>query len=59
MRLIALALLSGLLASLGLVGIVFVHLSGQDGLNFILPFLMFVFLMALWSDYNILIMSRI
>ena len=44
------------LASLGLVGIVFVHLGGQDGLNFILPFLMFVFLMALGSDYNILIM---
>ena len=40
-------------------GIVFVHLGGQDGLNFILPFLMFVFLMALGSDYNILIMSRI
>ena len=47
------------LAALGLVGIVFVHLGGQDGLVFILPFLMFVFLMALGSDYNILIMSRI
>ena len=35
------------------------HLGGQDGINFILPFLMFVFLMALGSDYNILIMSRI
>jgi RND superfamily putative drug exporter len=46
-------------AALGLVGLVFVHLGGQDGLNFILPFLMFVFLMALGSDYNILIMSRI
>ncbi len=47
------------LAALGFVGIVFVHLGGQDGINFILPFLMFVFLMALGSDYNILIMSRI
>jgi RND superfamily putative drug exporter len=47
------------LAALGLVGIIFVHLGGQDGLNYILPFLMFVFLMALGSDYNILIMSRI
>ncbi len=47
------------LAALGLVGIVFVHLGGEDGINFILPFLMFVFLMALGSDYNILIMSRI
>ena len=46
-------------AALGLVGIIFVHLGGQDGISFILPFLMFVFLMALGSDYNILIMSRI
>jgi putative drug exporter of the RND superfamily len=47
------------LAALGLVGLVFVHFGGQDGINFLLPFLMFVFLMALGSDYNILIMSRI
>ncbi len=47
------------LAALGLTGIVFVHLGGQAGLNFVLPFLMFVFLMALGSDYNILVMSRI
>ena len=47
------------LAALGLVAVVFVHLAGQDGINFLLPFLMFVFLMALGSDYNILVMSRI
>lgn len=47
------------LAALGLVAAVFVHLLGQDGINFILPFLMFVFLMALGSDYNILVMTRI
>ena len=46
-------------AALGLTALIFVVLGGQDGLNFILPFLMFVFLMALGSDYNILIMSRI
>jgi RND superfamily putative drug exporter len=46
-------------AALGVTALVFVKLGGQDGLNFILPFLMFVFLMALGSDYNILIMSRI
>ena len=45
--------------ALGLTGIVFVRLGGQAGLNFVLPFLMFVFLMALGSDYNILVMSRI
>lgn len=47
------------LAALGLVSIIFVHLGAQAGLNFVLSFLMFVFLMALGSDYNILVMSRI
>ena len=47
------------LAALGLTAIVFVHLGGQDGINFVLPFLMFVFLMALGSDYNVLVMTRI
>jgi RND superfamily putative drug exporter len=47
------------LAALGLVAIAFVHIGGQDGIQFILPFLMFVFLMALGSDYNILVMTRI
>ncbi len=47
------------LAALGFAMIVFVHLGGQDGLNFILPFLMFIFSMALGEDYNILVMSRI
>jgi RND superfamily putative drug exporter len=46
-------------AALGVTALIFVKLGGQDGLNFILPFLMFVFLMALGSDYNILVMSRI
>lgn len=47
------------LAGLGFAMIVFVHLGHQDGLNFILPFLMFIFSMALGEDYNILVMSRI
>ncbi len=47
------------LAALGLVAILFVHIIGQAGVNFVLPFLMFVFLMALGSDYNILVMTRI
>ena len=47
------------LGALGLTGILFVRLGGQAGINFVLPFLMFVFLMALGSDYNILVMSRI
>jgi putative drug exporter of the RND superfamily len=47
------------LASLGFAMIVFVHIYHQDGLNFVLPFLMFIFGMALGEDYNILVMSRI
>ncbi len=47
------------LASLGLAVLVFVTIGGQGGLNFLLPFLMFVFLMALGEDYNILVMTRI
>jgi RND superfamily putative drug exporter len=47
------------LASLGLAVIVFVYFAHQGGLTFILPFLMFIFLLALGEDYNILVMSRI
>jgi RND superfamily putative drug exporter len=47
------------LASLGLAVIVFVYFAHQGGITFILPFLMFIFLLALGEDYNILVMSRI
>jgi RND superfamily putative drug exporter len=47
------------LASLGASVVVFQIFGGDYGLSFILPFLMFVFLLALGEDYNILVMSRI
>jgi RND superfamily putative drug exporter len=47
------------LAALGFAMIVFVHLGGDSGLNFVIPFLLFIFAMALGEDYNILLMSRI
>ncbi|HET7827403.1 MAG TPA: MMPL family transporter, partial [Candidatus Saccharimonadales bacterium] len=47
------------LASLGFAMYIYVHLFNQDGLNFVLPFLLFIFGMALGQDYNILVMSRI
>ena len=47
------------LASLGLATIVFIDIGGQGGISFILPFLMFIFLLALGEDYNILVMTRI
>jgi RND superfamily putative drug exporter len=46
-------------AALGLAVLIFVWIGSSDGLNFVLPFLMFIFLMALGEDYNILVMSRI
>lgn len=45
--------------ALGLTVLLFIRLGGQGGLIFILPFLMFVFLLALGEDYNILLMTRI
>ncbi len=47
------------LAALGLAVLVFVVIGGQAGINFVLPFFMFIFIMALGEDYNILVMSRI
>jgi RND superfamily putative drug exporter len=47
------------LAALGLTTFRVITLGGQDGLVFLLPFLMFVFLLALGEAYNILIMTRI
>ncbi|HTP15136.1 MAG TPA: MMPL family transporter [Streptosporangiaceae bacterium] len=47
------------LAALGLSVLLFIKIGGQDGLVFFLPFLMFIFLLALGEDYNILVMTRI
>lgn len=47
------------LAALGLAVVVFIGIRGDEGLPFFLPFLMFLFLLALGEDYNILAMTRI
>lgn len=47
------------LAAFGLTVFIFVIVGGEGGLTFILPFLMFLFLLALGEDYNILVMTRI
>jgi putative drug exporter of the RND superfamily len=46
-------------AALGVSTLIFIDIAGEGGLSFILPFLMFVFLLALGEDYNILVMTRI
>jgi putative drug exporter of the RND superfamily len=47
------------IATLGLAVIIFVGIDRELGVNFTLPFFMFVFIMALGEDYNILVMNRI
>ena len=47
------------LAALGLSVLLFVEIGGSGGLVFFMPFLMFIFLLALGEDYNILVMTRI
>jgi RND superfamily putative drug exporter len=47
------------LAALGLSVLLFIQLGNAGGLVFFLPFLMFIFLLALGEDYNILVMTRI
>jgi RND superfamily putative drug exporter len=47
------------LAALGLSVLVFIKIGHSGGLVFFMPFLMFIFLLALGEDYNILVMTRI
>ena len=47
------------LAALGVATIIFIDITGNSGISFFLPFLMFIFLLALGEDYNILVMTRI
>jgi RND superfamily putative drug exporter len=47
------------LAALGVSVLLFQDVLGASGLSYFVPFLMFIFLLALGEDYNILIMSRI
>ncbi|HEX3650212.1 MAG TPA: MMPL family transporter [Pseudonocardiaceae bacterium] len=47
------------LAALGVSVLIFLKIAGDGGLTFFMPFLMFIFLLALGEDYNILVMSRI
>lgn len=47
------------LAALGTAVLIFMTIGGEPGLVFFLPFMMFIFLLALGEDYNILVMTRI
>jgi putative drug exporter of the RND superfamily len=56
---LVLTVLLSYFAALGIAVLLFQVGAGDSGLNFVLPFLLFVFLMALGEDYNILVMTRI
>src|SRR5215469_10291441 len=47
------------LAAFGVSVLLFQDATGSGGLSYFIPFLMFVFLLALGEDYNILVMTRI
>jgi putative drug exporter of the RND superfamily len=46
-------------ATLGLCTFVFQDVLGQSGVNYIVPIIVFVLLVALGADYNIFLMSRV
>ena len=49
----------GFAATLGATVLVFQNLAGQAGLVFILPMYMYLFVVALGTDYNILMIARV
>ncbi|MFJ1792795.1 MMPL family transporter [Kitasatospora griseola] len=54
-----LAVGAGFAATLGASTLVFQHVRNEPGVNFTLPLVLFLFVVALGTDYNILITDRI
>ena len=49
----------GRLRRFGASALAFQHLGGEPGVNFVLPLVLFLFVVALGTDYNILISDRL
>ncbi|HWB37937.1 MAG TPA: MMPL family transporter, partial [Rugosimonospora sp.] len=49
----------GFAATLGATVLIFQHAKGEPGLIFILPIIMYLFVVALGTDYNILMVARL
>jgi RND superfamily putative drug exporter len=49
----------GFTATLGATVVVFQHLKGDSGLIFLLPIYIYLFVVALGTDYNILMVTRL
>lgn len=56
---LVLTVLLSYLSTLGLTSWLYQTVLGQPGVNFFLPLMVFVLLVALGSDYNIFLMSRV
>ncbi len=56
---LVISVLLSYLAALGIDVLYFMDIKGESGLTFVLPFMLFLFLLALGEDYNILVMTRI
>ena len=56
---LVLTVLLSYLSTLGLTSWLYQSVFGQPGVNFFLPLMVFVLLVALGSDYNIFLMSRV
>lgn len=49
----------GYMATLGATTLIFEHLRGEPGLIFFIPLFMYLFVVAIGTDYNILTMTRL
>jgi putative drug exporter of the RND superfamily len=56
---LVLTVLLSYVASLSLSAFLLQHVFGQPGVNYFIPLMVFVLLVALGSDYNIFLMSRV
>jgi RND superfamily putative drug exporter len=56
---LVLTVLLSYLATLGIATLLYQNVLGQPGVNYYLPLMVFVLLVALGSDYNIFLMSRV
>ena len=56
---LVLTVLLSYLSTIGLTSWLYQSVFGQPGVNFFLPLMVFVLLVALGSDYNIFLMSRV
>jgi len=53
------SVVAGFAASVGVTVLVFQHILGHQGVSFLLPIIVYLFVASIGTDYNILIISRL